>query len=152
MSIHTITRPRIYRSATLYLGLLLALAACGGGADASTTTAAPAAGSSPPASSSGFTVKDLVGSWDNGVYVLTVTDGTEYTVAASDAPDVELMGGFVAAMGSTVSFATATTGECPAQTGNYKASLEGDTLTFTVSNDPCDTRAAGFTEPFTRSG
>jgi hypothetical protein len=62
------------------------------------------------------------------------------------------MGGFVAAMGSTVSFATDTNGECPAQTGNYKATLEGDTLTLTVSNDPCEARATGFTAPFTRSG
>jgi hypothetical protein len=148
-------------AAALLLAILLLSAACGGGgsegsegtsgATTATTASSGSQGSNPPPSSS-FTVKDLVGTWDNGTYVLTVMEGTEYSVANSDAPDTPVMGGFVAAMGTTVSFATGTSGECPAQTGNYKAALAGDTLTFTVSNDPCEARAAGFTAPFTRTG
>jgi hypothetical protein len=97
-------------------------------------------------------VQDLVGTWENDTYILTVIEGAQYSLAASGAPDTPLMQGFVSAMGTTISLATGTGGECPAQTGNYKASLEGDTLTFTVSNDPCEARATGFSQPFTRTG
>jgi hypothetical protein len=138
--------------AALTLGALLVVGACGGGgSEATTTTAPPSGGTNPPPSSS-FTVKDLVGTWENDTYVFTVNDDTSYSIAAAGAPDTPLMSGYASAMGTTVSLATGTSGECPAQTGNYKAALSGDTLTFTVSNDPCEARAAGFTQPFTRTG
>lgn len=141
----------------LVLGILLVTACGGGGAGSDTTTVTTASGGTGSASTTGgsstrLAVTDLIGTWDNGVYTLTIVEGAQYSIAASGAPDTALMEGFVSAMGSTVSFATGTTGECSAQTGNYKAALEGDSLTFTVSNDPCETRAEGFTAAFTRTG
>jgi hypothetical protein len=142
------------RRSLAVLAALLVVAACGGGGGTSTTaiTTAPSDGTSPPATSASFTVQDLVGTWENDTYVFTVVEGAQYSVAAAGAPDTPLMEGFVSAMGTTISLATGTGGECPAQTGNYKASLQGDTLTFTLSNDPCEARATGFSQPFTRTG
>ena len=143
-----------YRAVLVVLAMLLTSAGCGGGGtDTSSTTSGTADGTSPSGTSAGgFFVRDLIGTWENTTYVLTVTDDTKYSVAASAAPDVALMDGFVAGMGGSVSFATNTTGECPAQTGTYDAAIEGDTLTLTATHDPCEARAAGFAEPFTHAG
>jgi hypothetical protein len=154
MSTSSTAHLRKARLFSLILVIVVSVAACGGGGTADTTTAtstAPQGTSAPSGGSSSLTPADIVGTWDNGVYVLTVLDGTEYTIAASDAPDTVLMSGFIAAMGSTITLATGTNGECPGQTGNYKGSLEGDTLTLTVSNDPCQARAEGLAAPLTRS-
>jgi hypothetical protein len=62
------------------------------------------------------------------------------------------MGGFVARDGDRFSFVTYTTGGCPGQTGTYTATIEGDLLTLTMVEDPCEERAAGFGAPFERSG
>jgi hypothetical protein len=113
---------------------------------ASTTTAAPAGTSTPPIP----VLSDLTGSWENERAVLRVNDAGDYVVLGPEAnPDQPLTGGFVARDEVNVIFVSGVTGECPGQTGVYRAVVEDGTLTLTLVDDPCAARAAWFEPPFT---
>ncbi len=104
----------------------------------STTTTAP------PTTTA--TLSDLTGTWGNDQVVLEVNSGGEFIIARPDQPDTPVMGGFVARDGDEFSFVTSTSGECPGQTGVYRASLAVGSLTLTLVDDPCPMRVAGFGE------
>ncbi len=147
--------PRVKRTQGLLLVALVAcLAACGGNGGGSGTTSTGVTvdeNTITVVSTTAATLSDLTGVWDNGVLVLEVNDSGEYVVMSSDGSTTVLMGGFVARDGDEFSFVTATTAECPGQTGTYVAVVEGDELTLTLVEDPCALRSSGFAAPFARN-
>ncbi len=146
--------PRVKRTQGLLLVALVAcLAACGGngGGSGTTSTGVTVDENTITVSTTAATLSDLTGVWDNGVLVLEVNDSGEYVVMSSDGSTTVLMGGFVARDGDEFSFVTATTAECPGQTGTYVAVVEGDELTLTLVEDPCALRSSGFAAPFARN-
>jgi len=144
----------VKRTQGLLLVVLVAcLAACGGngGGSGTTSTGVTVDENTITVSTTAATLSDLTGVWDNGVLVLEVNDSGEYVVMSSDGSTTVLMGGFVARDGDEFSFVTATTAECPGQTGTYVAVVEGDELTLTLVEDPCALRSSGFAAPFARN-
>jgi len=137
----------------LLVALVACLAACGGngGGSGTTSTGVTVDENTITVSTTAATLSDLTGVWDNGVLVLEVNDSGEYVVMSSDGSTTVLMGGFVARDGDEFSFVTATTAECPGQTGTYVAVVEGDELTLTLVEDPCALRSSGFAAPFARN-
>lgn len=147
--------------ALLLAGLAMIGLACGGDGGVGTTTTGEAATTAaardttttgPAAMTTGATVvlADLSGDWDNGSLSLRVNDSGEYVVSSSEDPTEILMGGFVARDGSDINFVTGTTGLCPGQTGVYRAATAGGELTLVLVEDPCQERASGFEQPFSR--
>lgn len=135
----------------------ICLAACSGAADGTTTTSVAATtttsiAQTPSTSSPEPVLSDLTGDWDNGVMLLMVNDQGEFLVLESGSDDSgePLMGGFVAREGGDVNFVTGINGECPGQTGVYAASFVDDTLVLTLVDDPCELRADGFADPWTK--
>jgi hypothetical protein len=98
------------------------------------------------------TLSDLEGSWVNEAALLLVADDGSYAVFDDPAfPDLVLMNGFIARQDDQMIFVTGVNGECPGQTGNYTAALDGDTLTLTLIDDPCPLRVDLFKAPFEKS-
>jgi hypothetical protein len=95
-------------------------------------------------------LSDLTGGWANERAVLRVNDAGDYVVLGPDAdPDQPLTFGFVARDDVNVIFVSGVEGECPGETGVYRAVVAEDTLTFTLVEDPCPARTAWFELPFT---
>ncbi|MGA7282164.1 MAG: hypothetical protein WBZ40_10335 [Acidimicrobiia bacterium] len=118
---------------------MVTLAACSGATVVVETTTAT------------ITLSDLIGSWENDLILLQVAgDGSYLIFSDPQMPDVVVMTGFVARNGEQFDFVTGTQGDCPGQTGVYTGELEGEVLTFTLANDPCELRQSMFSEPFTR--
>jgi hypothetical protein len=134
--------------------VMVVVAACSDGGATSTTSSSASMSPTTTAvvTSTEVTLTDLTGSWENGTLRLEVNEGGEYVVRDPEEPDGVLMGGFVARDGDQFSFVTSTSGECPGQTGTYRVSIEGDVLSMTLVDDPCEIRMAGFGTPFQRSG
>jgi hypothetical protein len=137
---------------------LVALAAvsiaCGGNGEgnASTTSSPPDVTTTlAPTTTDVVTLSDLTGRWENESIVLEVNSGGEYVLRAPDDQAAALMGGFVARDDDRFSFVTGTTGECPGQTGTYVVEIDGDMLTLTLVDDPCESRSAALVEPLTLS-
>ena len=146
------------------VGLVLA-ASCGGSdvADTTTTSLGPTttitgATTTRPVASSTTSVEvglpDLVGDWDNGEAFLQIADDGSYQVL--DSPDSDrndpVMGGFVARDGANINFVTDLFGECAGVTGVYSVTIEDGEMTLTLVDDPCELRAASFTEPWEAFG
>ncbi|MGA7097411.1 MAG: hypothetical protein WB245_07570 [Acidimicrobiia bacterium] len=130
------------RAVLLAMGMAL-LAACSSGGEAGTTT------STLPS----ITLSTLVGSWEGGTATLQVTDDGSYQVVQDPAsPDLVLMTGFVARSDDQITFVTATGRECSGQNGVYRGHVDGDVLTLTLVDDPCELRQTLFSEPFRRQG
>lgn len=131
------------RGETLHLSVVDEPCAFRGDAFASPFTPAP----TDPA------LSDLSGSWENERSVLRVNDAGDYVVLGPDAdPDLPLTGGFVARDEANVIFVSGVAGECPGETGVYRAGIEEDVLTLTLVDDPCAERRAWFELSFSRAG
>lgn len=151
-----------YLAAGLLFGASSLVVSCGDAADPTTTNPSVTTTSSAPATTAGPAststrpipvLSDLTGGWVNDRAVLRVNDVGDYVVLGPDAdPDVVLTNGFVARDEVNVIFVSGVAGECPGQTGVYGAALDGDTLTLTLVDDPCQARADWFQLPFTAEG
>jgi hypothetical protein len=141
--------------------LLVAMVACGDGSGDEPTTTLTSVGEDSTTTSRVRpsttaapepSLSDLTGNWDNGTMVLSVTDQGEYVIASSgEAGSGEvLMAGFVARDGDQFNFITATSGECPGQTGVYEATITASDLVLVVVDDPCQLRSTGFGQAFAR--
>ena len=98
-------------------------------------------------------LSDLVGEWGNGEWFLQIADDGLYQVLeepTSD-PNDPLMGGFLARDGANVNFVTDVYGECAGQTGVYEVLLVDARLTLILVDDPCESRATRFVEPWERT-
>ena len=124
----------------LLTGLICMVSACTGAGNATTTAGIDR----------GLDLTDLSGSWENESVLLRVNDAGDYVVLAAGEAEADqvLTGGFVARDEARFIFVTGVGGECPGQSGVYEAAIEGEVLTLTVVDDPCDVRAAWFASPF----
>jgi hypothetical protein len=137
------------------IAVAVLLTACGdSGGTSSTTTSSTSASPTTTnvVTTTGVTLTDLTGTWENDALRLEVNESGEYVVRDPADPGGALMGGFVARDGEQFSFVTSTSGECPGQTGVYVARIEGDFLSLTLVDDPCDFRATGFATPLQLGG
>jgi hypothetical protein len=127
----------------LAAGLCLFVVSCGGSSETTESTE----------SASVVTLSDIQGSWVSDAALLQVADDGSYQVFDDPAELVlPAMIGFVARQDDQLIFVTGVNGECPGQTGNYTAALDGDTLTLDLIDDPCAVRVDLFSLPFEKSG
>jgi len=122
----------------LVAGLICMVSACTGTGDAVTT----ATGTGP-----GLELSDLSGVWANDSTILRINDAGDFLIQAAASPDQVLMGGFVARDELRFIFVTGVGGACPGARGVYTASVEGEVLTLTLDEDPCEERASWFETP-----
>lgn len=146
-----------FRAGLFFAGMMLSVAGCASDGDSATTSVdegtTTTVAETTTTSMSELALSDLTGNWDNSTLLLMVTDQGEYSIAAVGTvdPDQALMWGFVARNGLQFNFITGTQRECPGQTGVYEATINDDMLTLTLVDDPCELRAEGFEDVFSKT-